>query len=66
MTTVAREQARVGSARPRITIDVTPEVRREIRLEAAKRDISITEYVAGLIELGRDAERARQGNAEKS
>ena len=30
--------------RPRITIDVTPEFRRRIRLAAAARDMSVTEY----------------------
>jgi hypothetical protein len=30
--------------RPRISIDLTPEFRRRIRLAAAERDMSVTEY----------------------
>jgi ribosome-binding protein aMBF1 (putative translation factor) len=30
--------------RPRISIDVTPDLRRRIRLAAAARDMSVTEY----------------------
>jgi uncharacterized protein (DUF1778 family) len=31
--------------RPRISLDVEPEVRRRIRLAAAKRDVSIRQYI---------------------
>ena len=31
--------------RPRITLDVTPAVRRRIRLAAAKRDVSVQRYI---------------------
>jgi uncharacterized protein (DUF1778 family) len=33
------------TSRPRISLDVDPEVRRRIRLAAAKRDVSIRQYV---------------------
>ena len=36
--------------RPRISVDVLPEVRRRLRLAAAKRDLTIREYVLEAIE----------------
>ena len=58
MTTAMAGRGEMNPARPRLTIDVSPEMRRDIRLEAAKRDVSITDYVTYLILLGRDADRA--------
>jgi len=31
--------------RPRISVDVDPEIRRQIRLAAAKRDVSVRQYI---------------------
>lgn len=56
------ESVERSSARPRITVEVAPELRREIRLEAARRDMSITAYVTGLILRGREAE-SQEGHA---
>ncbi len=48
--------------RPRISVDVQPEVRRRLRLAAAKRDITVRQYVLEAIEeqlredLGEDSE----------
>jgi uncharacterized protein (DUF1778 family) len=48
--------------RPRISVDVPPEVRRRIRLAAAKRDLTVRQYVLEAIEeqlredLGEDSE----------
>ncbi len=48
--------------RPRISVDVPPEVRRRLRLAAAKRDITVRQYVLEAIEeqlredLGEDSE----------
>jgi len=36
--------------RSRITFDVTPELRRKIKVAAAKNDISIGEYIGGILE----------------
>ncbi len=36
--------------RPRISIDVAPELRRRLRLAAAKRDLTIRQYVLDAIE----------------
>lgn len=36
--------------RPRISIDVVPETRRRLRLAAAKRDLTIREYVLQALE----------------
>ena len=39
-----------GAKRPRISLDVTPEVRRRLRMAAAKRDLTIRQYVLDAIE----------------
>ena len=39
-----------AAKRPRISIDVQPEVRRRLRLAAAKRDLTIRAYVLEAIE----------------
>ena len=36
--------------RPRISVDVLPAVRRRLRLAAAKRDVSVQQYVVEAIE----------------
>ena len=36
--------------RPRISVDVLPEVRRRLRMAAAKRDLSVQQYVIEAIE----------------
>lgn len=41
---------RDGAKRPRISIDVPPEVRRRLRLAAAKRDLSMRQYVLEAVE----------------
>jgi len=51
-----------SAKRPRISVDVLPEVRRRLRLAAAKRDLTIRQYVLEAIEerlredLGEDGE----------
>lgn len=40
-----------STKRPRISIDVQPEVRRRLRLAAAKRDVTVREYVLEAVEL---------------
>jgi hypothetical protein len=53
--------------RPRISIDVTPDLRRRIRLAAAARDMSITEYcrevLAGHLVRGADGQDTRRDRA---
>ena len=39
-----------SSKRPRISVDVSPEVRRRLRLAAAKRDLTVRQYVLEAIE----------------
>lgn len=46
--------------RPRISIDVLPEVRRRLRLAAAKRDLTIRQYLVEAIE-----ERLREDLGEE-
>lgn len=64
-----REREPEGSAtskkRSRITIDVKPSLRRRIRLEAFKRDLSISEYVGQILDESVPEEEAqiqRQGH----
>jgi uncharacterized protein (DUF1778 family) len=39
-----------SARRPRISVDVQPEVRRRLRIAAAKRDVSIRQYVLEAVE----------------
>jgi len=41
---------RAMTKRPRISIDVEPEVRRRLRLAAAKRDVTVRRYILEAIE----------------
>ncbi len=50
-----------SAKRPRISIDVLPEVRRRLRLAAAKRDLTIRQYVLEAIE-----ERLREDLGDES
>ena len=47
--------------RPRISLDVAPELRRQLRLAAAKRDLTIRRYVLEAIE-----ERLREDLGEET
>jgi uncharacterized protein (DUF1778 family) len=47
--------------RPRISVDVLPEVRRRLRLAAAKRDLTVRQYVLEAIE-----ERLREDVGEEA
>jgi len=40
-----------AAKRPRISIDVQPEIRRRLRLASAKRDLTIRQYVLEAIEV---------------
>lgn len=59
---MASESASAGR-RPRISIDVYPEMRRRLRLAAAKHDLTVRQYVLDTIEerlrqdIGDDAEQ---------
>jgi predicted DNA-binding protein len=50
-----------SAKRPRISVDVPPEVRRRLRLAAAKRDLTVGQYVMEAIE-----ERLREDLGEYS
>ena len=49
-----------SAKRPRISVDVLPEVRRRLRLAAAKHDLTVRQYVLDAIE-----ERLREDLGEK-
>lgn len=46
---MSREMSPV-SKRPRISVDVPPETRRHLRLAAAKKDVTVRQYVLSAIE----------------
>lgn len=46
---MARPMA-VSTKRPRISLDVVPELRRRLRVAAAKRDLTVQQYVLEAIE----------------
>jgi uncharacterized protein (DUF1778 family) len=56
--------------RPRVSVDVVPEVRRRLRLAAARRDVTVRQYVLEAIEerlredLGGDSEELLALNAK--
>jgi hypothetical protein len=39
-----------AAKRPRISVDVDPEIRRRIRLAAARRDVSVRQYVTDALQ----------------
>jgi uncharacterized protein (DUF1778 family) len=47
--------------RPRISVDVLPEIRRRLRLAAAKRDLTVGQYILDAIE-----ERLREDLGEEN
>lgn len=49
------------TTRTRLTIDVTPELRRRIKMAAAARDLSVRQYVVELLE-----ENVREGPAVRT
>lgn len=49
-----------GIKRPRISLDVDPEVRRRVRLAAAKRDVSVRQYIVDALQ-----ERLREDLGEE-
>jgi uncharacterized protein (DUF1778 family) len=50
-----------AAKRPRISLDVDPEVRRRVRLAAAKRDVSVRQYIVDALQ-----ERLREDLGEES
>jgi uncharacterized protein (DUF1778 family) len=48
--------------RPRISVDVVPEVRRRLRLAAARRDVSVRQYVLEAIEERLNEDLGEQGD----
>ncbi len=43
-------QRRLPGKRPRLMIDVSPELRRRIKVAAAQKDLSVNEYVGRILE----------------
>ena len=44
------DQNRVPGKRPRLMIDISPELRRRIKIAAAQKDLSIREYVENILD----------------
>ena len=55
-----------AAKRPRISIDVLPELRRRLRLAAAKRDLTLRQYVLDAIEERLEEDLGAAGNEESS
>jgi hypothetical protein len=59
-----------AAKRPRISVDVVPEIRHRVRLAAARRDVTVRQYVLEAIEgrlredLGDDGEELMTLNAK--
>jgi len=51
-------KTRKVSARPRLMIDISPELRRRIKIAAAQKDVSIREYVENILEQAVPSETA--------
>jgi len=51
--------------RSRITIDVTPELRKRIKLAAAQNDLSISEYLGNILEQAVPAEESKRRRQRK-
>lgn len=49
-----------ASKRPRLTIDISPQMRRRIKAAAALRDMTVREYVAQILEEAVPQEPARE------
>ena len=43
-------QKRLPGKRPRLMIDISPELRRRIKVAAAQKDLSVNEYVGRILE----------------
>lgn len=43
-------QRRLPGKRPRLMIDISPELRRRIKIAAAQKDLSVNEYVGRILE----------------
>ena len=54
-----------AARRTRITVDVSPELRREVRVAAARRDENITRYVTKVLEQSLAEEDAVRGETKK-
>ena len=51
-------QRRLPGNRPRLMIDISPELRRRIKVAAAKKDLSMNEYVGRILEEAVPPEKA--------
>src|SRR6516164_3463431 len=45
-----KQQENITMKRSRITIDISPELRRRIKVAASQRDLSISEFVGSILE----------------
>src|SRR5229473_151743 len=51
-------QRRLPGKRPRLMIDISPELRRRIKVAAAQKDLSVNEYVGRILEEAVPSEKA--------
>jgi len=55
------DQNRVPGKRPRLMIDISPELRRRIKIAAAQKDLSIRVYVEDILDQAVPSEKREQG-----
>jgi len=55
------EHNKLPGKRPRLIIDISPELRRRIKIAAAQKDLSIREYVEDILDQAVPSEKREQG-----
>jgi uncharacterized protein (DUF1778 family) len=62
MSKVERKPADLEVRRPRLSIEIEPQLRRRLRVAAAQRDITIREFVVNAVERALEAGEASEVN----
>ena len=57
----SEDHNRLSGKRPRLIIDISPELRRRIKIAAAQKDLSIREYVEDILDQAVPSEKREQG-----
>ena len=57
----SEDHNRLSGKRPRLIIDISPELRRRIKIAAAQKDLSIREYVEDILDQAVPSEKRERG-----
>ena len=55
------DDSKLPGKRPRLIIDISPELRRRIKIAAAQKDLSIREYVEDILDKAVPSEKRERG-----